>query len=119
MSATPRPWISGPTRNGMTGPTAAFFMWTGRYTNHEGGLITRPDAIVQGPEKYSEVVAKTYRPEDADLIVTAVNGFEALLAVAKEAWDHRDDACRKPHTALDVALAQIEAKHPGWREWSA
>jgi hypothetical protein len=49
----------------------------------------------------------------------AVNSFDALLAVAKEAWDHRDDACRKPHTALDVALAQIEAKHPGWREWSA
>ena len=45
------------------------------------------------------------------------DAFLQLLAVAKEAWDHRDDACRVPHTALDVALALLDVAHPGWREW--
>lgn len=52
------------------------------------------------------------------MIVRSVSAFDALLAVAQEAWDHRDDACRVPHTALDVALAQLDTAHPGWREWT-
>lgn len=58
---------------------------------------------------------------DLDLIVIAVNAFDALLAVAKAAHaDHtfQADSKRTPLADLDRALRILDAAHPGWREWT-
>lgn len=54
--------------------------------------------------------------DNADLIVGAVNAFDALLAVAKAAADL--EVCDHQHSDLVRARLTLDAAHPGWREWA-
>lgn len=84
MSATPRPWK----RDGFT--------------------------ILQDIEEYVSVAGDLAEPDDGDLIVRAVNAFDALLAVAQaHAAGHETGDVGAELDALDA----MDAAHPDWRSW--
>ena len=56
-------------------------------------------------------VAQVRPMENAHLIVRAVNAFDALLAVAKAADDGLGITTK-------MTLDELDAAHPGWREWA-
>jgi hypothetical protein len=67
-----------------------------------------------------DALAAFAEEDDLAFALRAVNAFEALLAVAKAAHaDHtfQADSKRSPLADLDRALRQLDAAHPGWREW--
>lgn len=66
-------------------------------------------------------VADVSGQDNGELIVRAVNAFDALLAVAKGVamdWsDYTEPDQLGPNVA--AAMANLDAEHPGWRRWSS
>lgn len=114
MSATPRPWVVDD--SGSVNVLTIVHQYLGG-TAEVAQLYTDED------EPTPQMRA------DADLIVRAVNAFDALLAVAKAAeWrTHEEGGPRdcsicfhvEPSHDDDCSFARLLGEHPGWREWSA
>ena len=106
MSSTPRPW----TRGDVT--------WEG--DGNPGVCVDARGQIVAFCTSWGagDCVPDNPQPHDfanADLIVRAVNAFDALLAVAKagDTHHHPDDQ----YAAILGAIMELDSKHPDWRTW--
>jgi hypothetical protein len=106
MSATPRPWKE--------------------HTQFHRILLGADER--DAPDLDAEdvhVIAEVNAHDDGELILKAVNAFDALVAVAKAAVPVvRDHAQAGPHECdagdaqdLPQALAALDATHPDWRDW--
>lgn len=107
MSATPRPWDIG--EQEVTNVLAIVHKWMGGSTE-VAQIYTDDDEISD------EMRA------NADLIVRAVNAFDALLAVARQADVHLHgkpgprtpgSCCSRVCELIDA----LDAAFPDWREW--
>ena len=105
MSATPRPW-----RLDIRGAPASD-RDPGNFEQVQG-ILGADDAAGDHPIVETDSGFYGPGPDDARLIVRAVNAFDALLAVAK--------AVQEMHRAprLADAMSALDAQHPGWREWA-
>jgi hypothetical protein len=116
MRTTPRPWYR------RVSPS---------YKNCEVFVVSKSDwdgTVDDGEIVCSAGTADGHTPREVanlDLIVQAVNAFDALLAVAKEAELHRHgdtggkDDEGKIHYELVALYDRLDAQHPGWRDWGA
>lgn len=116
MSATPRPWhVIVPTPEGQEHLPPFPKDMSMRHLGIGAGEIT-PVATVWNHHHHHECIDNT------ELIVRAVNAFDALLAVAKAAeapigyvkkWTDHD----VEFPMLQEAIKALDAAHPDWRTW--
>lgn len=106
MSATPRPWAVDD--SGSINELKIVHKYL-------GGLDEVASLLTDEDEPTPEMRA------DADLIVTAVNAFDTLLAAAKAAAQDVADSEKdmSPIGQIADAIDVLDAAHPGWREWTA
>ncbi len=109
MSATPRPWVLDIRGAPASDRYPNAFEQVHAICGPDEDIIVETDGGYYGPE-----------PDDARFIVRAVNAFDALLAVAKQATVITD--CEKTWdptpSYLGEAVNALDAAHPGWREWA-
>lgn len=101
MSATPRPWEVD--KSWEDGPWAL----------KEAG---KPKLEMDLEGDVDGAIGQRIGPDDAVLIVRAVNAFAALLAVAKAAARLTSDREDYLATIGDASMA-LDRAHPGWHEW--
>ncbi len=122
MNATPRPWYLAASPDY---PDAEIFVvgnpdWNG--TVQDGPIICSA-GTADGHEQWER--------QNLELIVTAVNAFDALLAAAKAAGLRAnltggfarqqpgyEEALVDCDLAVIRAVLDLDAAHPGWREWA-
>ena len=102
MSATRRPWIIAGAGPEIAMEGFAQILWIGPANSRR--LAATCDSV------HEDNLA------NADLIVTAVNAFALLLAIARAA-DHARISLGG-QISLELKLRELYTAHPNWRDWS-